>query len=62
MFRLVVALVDGTVVDEEFPNHQIEEIEIAIKETNTDLLVRAEIEDNQQRIVYTFTKEITRVY
>ena len=57
MIRLCVAFVDGTFIDEEFPDHEIQDIELMIDGTPTELLCRVEIEDRKETIVYSHKKE-----
>lgn len=60
--HVLVALVDGTVIDEEFPNHEVEEVETMVKETEDDLVVRVEIEDQQGRTIYIYKRKTHYVY
>ena len=62
MIRLCVALVDGTVIDEEFPDHEIEEIEIMVEESQTELICRIEIEDRNQQLIYQYKRKTTYAY
>ena len=62
MIHLRVALVDGSFIDEEFPDHEIESVEIMVQGAPQELLVRVEIEDRKETLVYTYTKEPTYAY
>lgn len=62
IIRLLVALVDGTVIDEMLPNHEIEEVELMVKETRDDLLVRVEIEDSRGNLTYTYKRKPKHAY
>ena len=62
MIRLCAALVDGSFIDEEFPDHEVELIEFMIKGTPEELFVRIELEDKRQNIIYTFSRKPNYVY
>lgn len=62
MIHLRVAFIDGTFVDETFPNHEIERIELMIEGTPKTLLCRVEVEDNKQTIIYSYAKETDYAY
>jgi len=62
MIRLCVAFIDGSFVDEEFPNHEVGEIELMIEGTPKDLLCRVEIEDNKATIIYQYKKDTDYAY
>jgi len=62
MIRLCVAFVDGTFVEEEFPDHEIETIELAIEATPKELLVRVEIENSKKQLMHTYTRKQTYAY
>lgn len=62
MIRLCVAFVDGTFIDEEFPNHEVESIELMIEGTPKDLLCRVELENSNQTIIYTYKRKTDYAY
>ena len=62
MIRLCVALVDGSFIDEEFPNHEVESIELMIEGTPKELLCRVEIENNKETLVYQYKKDTDYAY
>ena len=62
MIRLCVAFVDGTFIDEEFPNHEVESIELMIEGTPKDLLCRVELENSNQTIIYTYKRNPDYAY
>ena len=62
MIRLCVAFVDGTVVDEEYPNHEIESLELMIEGTPKELLCRVELEDNNEKLIYTYKRKTDYAY
>lgn len=62
MIRLRVALVDGSFIDEEFPDHEIDAVELMIEGTNQDLLVRVELEDRKEKVIYNYRREQTYAY
>ena len=57
MIRLHCAFIDGSVVDESFPNHEIDTVELMIKETEESLLVMVEIEDAKGKITRYYKRE-----
>jgi len=62
MIRLCVAFIDGTFVDEEFPNHEVENIELMIEGTPKSLLCRVEIENSKEVVVYSYKRKHEPVY
>lgn len=62
MIRLCVALIDGSIVDEEFPNHEIESIEMMVQQSEDDLILRVDIEDSNGKIIYQYKRKITYAY
>lgn len=62
MIRLCVAFVDGTFIDELFPNHQIEMIEQMIKETPKELLCRVELEDSKEILIQSYSRKQDYAY
>lgn len=62
MIRLCVAFVDGTEVEREFPDCEIETIELMIEATPRELLVRVELEDRKERLIYSYTRETIKTY
>ena len=62
MIRLCVAFIDGTFVDEECPNHELEDIELMIEGTPKELLCRVEIESSTEIIIYSYTRKIDHAY
>jgi hypothetical protein len=62
MIRLCVAFIDGTFVDEEFPNHEVDEIELMIEGTPRELLCRVEIESSNEIIIYQYKRKTDYAY
>ena len=62
MIRLLVVFDDGTTIDETLPNHNVEEVELMVKETKQSLLVRVEIEDSRGNLTYQYKKETNYAY
>jgi hypothetical protein len=62
MVRLLVALADGKVLDEEFPNHELEDLQIMVQETNDELIIRVEIEDQKSNLIYQYKRKQTYAY
>lgn len=62
MIRLCVAFIDGTFIDEEYPDHEVETIELMIDATPRELLCRVELEDRKKTIIYTYSRKPTYVY
>lgn len=62
MIRLCVAFIDGSYVDEEYPDHEIESIELMIEGTPKELLCRVELEDRKKTLIYTYTRKQDYAY
>ena len=62
MIRLRVAFIDGTFVDKEYLDHEIETVELMIEGTPRDLLCRVELEDNKETLIYKYSRTQTYVY
>ena len=62
MVRLLVVFIDGTIIDEEFPNHELELVEEMAESTPKELLCRVEIEDNTETLLYQYKRKTTYVY
>ena len=62
MIHLYVAFIDGTFVEETFPNHTIEIVEEMIEATPKELLVRVEIENNRETLTYQYKRKSDYVY
>ena len=62
MIRLCVAFIDGTFVDEEFPNHETNDIELMIEGTPKELLCRVELEDSKETIIYHYQRKTDYAY
>lgn len=62
MIRLCVALVDGSFIDEEFPNHDIESVELMIEGTPKELLCRVEIENSKETLIYQYKRKTDYAY
>ena len=62
MVRLLAAFQDGTTIDEEFPSHELESIELMVKESEDSLLIRVEIEDHKGSILYQYKRKWTPTY
>ena len=57
MIRLQEAFVDGTEIDEEFPDHEVENIELMIQGTPEEFLVRVELENSKETIIYQYKRK-----
>ena len=62
MIRLCVAFVDGSFIDEEFLNDEIELVELMIEGTPKDLLCRVEIEDSKETLIYQYKRKTDYAY
>ncbi len=62
MIRLRVVFVDGTFIDEEFLNGEVEEVELMIEGTPKELLCRVELEDNKETLIYTYKRKTDYAY
>lgn len=62
MIKIRVAFIDGSFAEEEYPDHEIEEVELMIEGTPKDLLCRVEVEDRKDSLIYTYTRKQTYVY
>ena len=62
MIKLCVAFIDGSVVEYDFPNHEIEEVELMIEGTPKDLLSRVDLEDNKETIIYSYKRKTDYAY
>jgi len=62
MIRLCVAFVDGSFIDEEYPDHEVETIELMIEGTPKELLCRVELEDRREKLIYTYRRKSTYAY
>lgn len=62
MIRLCVAFINGSFVDEEFPNHELESIELMIEGTPKELLCRVELESSTEIIIYSYKKDTDYAY
>lgn len=62
MIKLCVAFVDGTFVEEDFPDHEIETLELMIEESPKELLVRVELEDRHEKVIYSYKRKTTYAY
>ena len=62
MIRLRVAFIDGTFVDKEYLDHEVETVELMIEGTPRELLCRVELEDNKETLIYTYSRKPTYVY
>ena len=62
MIKLCVAFIDGSFVEHEFPNHEIESVELMIEGTPKDLLCRVELEDNKETIIYSYKRKTDYAY
>ena len=62
MVRLLVAFQDGTTIDEEFPNHELDNVQLMVTESEDELIVRVEIEDSRENIIYQYKRKHTYAY
>lgn len=62
MIKLCVAFIDGTFVEYDFPNHEVETIELMIEGTPKSLLSRVELENNKHIIIYSYKRETDYAY
>lgn len=62
MIKVRVAFVDGTFAEQEYLDHEIEEVELMIEGTPKFLLCRVEVEDRKEAVIYTYTTKSNYVY
>ena len=62
MIHLYVAFSDVTFIDEEFPNHQVEDVEKMIEATPKELLCRVEVESSTEILIHTYSRKQSYVY
>lgn len=62
MIKLCVAFIDGSCVEEEYPDHEVETVELMIEGTPEDLLVRVELEDRNQKLIYSYKRKTDYAY
>ncbi len=62
MIKLCVQFIDGSVVEHDYPNHEVEEVELMIEGTPRDLLTRVELEDNKETIIYSYKRKTDYAY
>lgn len=62
MIKLCVAFIDGTFVEQEYLNDEIESVELMIEGTPKDLLCRVEVEDSKQTLIYQYKRKSDYVY
>lgn len=62
MIKLRVAFIDGTVVEKEYFDFEIETVELMIEGTPRDLLCRVELEDNKETLIYKYSRTQTYAY
>lgn len=57
-----VAFTDGTCIEEEIPNHELDDIQTVAEETSKELYVAIDIEDQTKTIVYKYRRKTTYAY
>jgi hypothetical protein len=62
MIKLCVAFIDGTFVEQEYLNDEIESVELMIEGTPKDLLCRVEVEDSKQTLIYQYKRKSDYAY
>ena len=62
MIRLCVAFIDGTFINEEFPNCEAEDIELMVEATPKEFLCRVEIENSKETITYQYRRKTDYAY
>ncbi len=62
MIRIHVAFVDGSAIDKEYPDHEIEEVEIMVRDLTEEFIVQVELEDRNQKTTYTYKRKTTYAY
>ncbi len=62
MIRLCVLFIDGSFVDKEFPDHEINDVEDMIEGTPRELLCRVELEDRNENLVYSYKRKTNYAY
>ena len=62
MIQLRIAFADGSFVCEEFPDHEVETVELMIEGTPKALLCRVEVEDRKETLIYSYSRETVYAY
>lgn len=62
MIRLCVAFVDGTFIDEQFPSHQLDDIELMVAETPDEFLQRVQIENARGELILNYYRKPIYAY
>lgn len=62
MIKLRVLFIDGSFIEEEYLESEIEEVELAIEGTPKDLLRRVEVEDKKETLIYSYKRKTDCVY
>ena len=60
--KLYVAFVDGSVTEEEYLNYEIDHIHAIAEQSPKQYIVRVEIEDQNENIIYYYRRKQTSVY
>lgn len=60
--RLFLAFTDGSEIEEEYPNHEIDNLQELVVNATKELFVAIELEDHKETIIYLYKKETTYVY
>ena len=58
MLRIYVAFIDGTFTEDDYPDHELDDIKEMIERTPKDLISRVEIEDRKQTIIYSYKRKL----
>lgn len=62
MIKLRVLFTDGTLIEEEYLESEIDELELMIEGTPRDLLRRVEIEDKKETLIYSYKRKAEHAY
>ena len=54
--HVLVAFEDGTVFEHDFPNHELDDVLVMVKETEESLICRVEVENQKQNILYQYKR------
>ena len=62
MLKLRVLFTDGSFIEKEYLESEIEELDLMIEGTPHDLLRRVEVEDNKETLIYSYKRKAEHVY
>ena len=62
MIKLRVLFIDGSFIETEYLESEIEELDLMIEGTPKDLLRRVEVEDKTENLIYSYKRKTDYVY